>query len=67
MLAILQGSVTAFFGSFLQYLIEAAILAGVAFLGILAGKKARANKNKKLAAAEAAAAVSQEETGTAKK
>lgn len=67
MLAILQGSVTAFFGSFLQYLIEAVILAGVAFLGIIAGKKARANKNKKLAAAEADAAVSKDETETAKK
>ena len=67
MLAILQGSVGAFFASFLQYLIEAVILAGVAFLGIILGKKARANKNKKLAAAEASAAVGQEETGTAEK
>ena len=67
MLAILQGSVTAFFGSFLQYLIEALILAGVAFLGIIVGKKARARKNQKLAAAEASAAESIEETGNSEK
>ncbi len=44
----------AFLGSFLTYLIEAAILAVVAFLGIQVGKKLRANKNAKLAASAAA-------------
>lgn len=50
MLAILQGSVGAFFASFLQYLIEAVILAAVAICGLFVGKKVRANKNAKLAA-----------------
>ncbi|MBQ6441824.1 MAG: hypothetical protein IJJ13_04445 [Lachnospiraceae bacterium] len=67
MIAVLEGSVAAFFGSFLQYLIEALILAGVAFLGIIVGKKARARKNQKLAAAEAAAAESIEESGKTEK
>lgn len=40
----------ALLSSFLTYLIEAAILAFVAFLGIQVGKKLRANKNAKLAA-----------------
>ena len=40
----------AFLSSFLTYLIEAVILAVVAFLGIQVGKKLRANKNAKLAA-----------------
>ena len=62
MLAVLEGSVAAFFGSFLQYLIEAAILAFVAFLGIQAGKKYRAHKNEK-AALEAAAAETIETAG----
>ena len=67
MIAVLEGSVGAFFGSFLQYLIEALILAGVAFLGIMAGKKARARKNQKIAAADAAAVESVEETETTEK
>lgn len=62
MLAILQGSVGAFFGSFLQYLIEALILAAVAFCGLMLGKKVRANKDAKKAAENATLATEGTET-----
>lgn len=52
MLAIVEGSVGAFFGSFLQYLIEALILAAVAICGLFVGRKVRANKDAKAAATE---------------
>lgn len=38
---------TAFIGSFLQYLIEMLILAAIAAAGVLTGKKLRQNKDEK--------------------
>lgn len=49
MVAIVNGSIGAFFASFLQYLVIALILAGIAVLGVLVGKKLRMNKDKKKA------------------
>ena len=58
MVAILNGSIGAFFASFLQYLVIALIMAGIAMIGIFVGKKLRDSKDKKnalKAAAEEAA------------
>ena len=63
MTAILHGSIGAFFASFLQYLVIALIMAGIAFCGIMVGKKLRQSKDKKKALEEAA--KEQENAGTA--
>ena len=63
MVAIVNGSIGAFFASFLQYLVIALILAGIAVLGVLVGKKLRENKDKK----KALAAAQEEEAGAAAK
>ncbi len=58
MVAILNGSIGAFFASFLQYLVIALIMVGIAMIGIFVGKKLRDSKDKKnalKAAAEEAA------------